>query len=100
MPVAAPSAKALKPAATDLAESLPGLTDTLDVLNSLFNGIAYNPSGKQEGYLYWLGWANHLGAAIFTAADAHGPIRRGQLTRVAPRCSCSSVSATSTRSSA
>jgi phospholipid/cholesterol/gamma-HCH transport system substrate-binding protein len=79
VPVAAPSAKALKPAAADLAESLPGLTDSLDVLNSLFNGIAYNPSGKEEGYLYWLGWANHLGAAIFSAADAHGPIRRGQL---------------------
>ena len=79
VPVAAPSAAALRPAANDLAESLPGLTDSLEVLNSLFNGIAYNPSGKEEGYLYWLGWANHLGAAIFTAADAHGPIRRGQL---------------------
>ena len=79
VPIAKPTAKALRPAANDLAESLPGLTDSLDVLNSLFNGIAYNPSGKEEGYLYWLGWANHLGAAIFSAADAHGPIRRGQL---------------------
>jgi phospholipid/cholesterol/gamma-HCH transport system substrate-binding protein len=79
VPVAKPTVKALKPAASDLAASLPGLTDSLDVLNSLFNGIAYNPSGKEEGYLYWLGWANHLGAAIFSAADAHGPVRRGQL---------------------
>jgi phospholipid/cholesterol/gamma-HCH transport system substrate-binding protein len=79
VPVAEPTVKALRPAANDLAESLPGLTDTLDVLNSLFNGIAYNPPGKEEGYLYWLGWANHLGAAIFSTGDAHGPLRRGQL---------------------
>lgn len=75
--VAAPSAEALKPAAADLAKSVPALTDSLDVLNSLFNGLAYNPPGKEEGFLYWLGWANHLGASIFSAQDAHGPTRRG-----------------------
>ncbi len=77
--VAAPSAAALKPAAKDLATSVPALTDSLSVLNTLFNGLAYNPPGKEEGYLYWLGWANHLGAAIFNAQDAHGPVRRGVL---------------------
>lgn len=76
---AAPTVKELRPAARDLADTLPGLTSTLDVLNELFNGLAYNPPGKEEGYLYWLGWANHLGAAIFNAQDAHGPTRRGLL---------------------
>ena len=66
-----------KPAASDLSKTLPGLTDSLDVLNTLFNTIAYNPPGKEEGFLYWLGWANHLGASIFSAQDAHGPLRRG-----------------------
>lgn len=74
---ATPAVKALRPAASDLSKTLPGLTDSLDVLNTLFNTIAYNPPGKEEGFLYWLGWANHLGASLFNAQDAHGPVRRG-----------------------
>ena len=74
---AAPAVEALRPAASDLSKTLPGLTDSLDVLNTLFNTIAYNPPGKDEGFLYWLGWANHLGASVFNAQDAHGPVRRG-----------------------
>ncbi len=77
VPKAAPTVSALRPAAGDLAKTLPGLTDSLDVLNSLFNTIAYNPPGKEEGFLYWLGWANHLGASIFSGQDAAGPLRRG-----------------------
>ena len=38
---------------------------------------AYNPPGKEEGYLFWVVWANHIGATVFTTQDAHGPIRRG-----------------------
>ncbi len=77
VPIAAPTVKALRPAANDLAETLPGLTSSLDVLNELFNTLAYNPAGKDEGFLYWLGWANHLGAAIFSSQDANGSVRRG-----------------------
>ena len=39
--------------------------------------LAYNPPGEEEGYLFWVAWANHLGNQLFTTQDAHGPIRRG-----------------------
>ena len=35
--------------------------------------------GEEEGYLFWLSWANHLGANVFNIQDAHGPIRRGRV---------------------
>jgi phospholipid/cholesterol/gamma-HCH transport system substrate-binding protein len=55
----------------------------------LFNELAYNPPGNgvgQEGYLFWLAWANHDANAVFSTQDAMGSIRRGLLV-----VSCSSV---------
>jgi phospholipid/cholesterol/gamma-HCH transport system substrate-binding protein len=74
-----PTVKALRPAARDLAAVTPDLVETFRVVNYLFNTIAYNPPGAQEGYLFWAGWANHLGALVFSTQDAHGPIRRGTI---------------------
>ncbi|MCD6728251.1 MAG: MlaD family protein [Solirubrobacteraceae bacterium] len=74
---AAPTVSALRPAAADLAEAVPKLDTSLQVVNQLVNQLAYNPPGKQEGYLFWLAWANHLQASMFGAQDAHGPTRRG-----------------------
>ncbi len=76
---AQPPAAALRPAAADLAATQPALAESFGVLNDLFNGIAYNPPGKQEGYLYWLAWANHMAASMISSQDAHGPTRRGVL---------------------
>lgn len=75
--IAQPPAAALRPAAADLAATQPKLAETFQVLNQLFNGIAYNPPGKQEGYLYWLAWANHAAASMLGSQDAHGATRRG-----------------------
>ena len=51
---------------------------TFKVVNALLNTLAYNPPGAtEEGYLFWLSWANHLGATVFATQDAHGPIRHG-----------------------
>ena len=47
------------------------------MLNYLLNELAYNPPGKEEGYLFWAAWANHAGATVFSTQDAHGPIRHG-----------------------
>ena len=55
----------------------PSLTNTFKVLNSLFNTLAYNPRGTEEGYLFWASWLNHAGAGLFAQQDAHGPVRRG-----------------------
>jgi phospholipid/cholesterol/gamma-HCH transport system substrate-binding protein len=73
-----PTVRALRPATRDLAGAAPDLTRSLGVVNALLNTLAYNPPGaREEGYLFWLSWANHLGNTMFSNADAHGPIRRG-----------------------
>jgi phospholipid/cholesterol/gamma-HCH transport system substrate-binding protein len=72
-----PTVKQLKPALGDLAAATPDLTRTFKVVNYLLDELAYNPPGSQEGYLFWVAWANHLGNQIFSTQDAHGPIRRG-----------------------
>jgi phospholipid/cholesterol/gamma-HCH transport system substrate-binding protein len=75
--LAAPTVKDLRPTAANLAKATPHLSNTFDVLNSAFNLFAYNPPGKEEGFLFWQTWLNHAGATIFNTDDAHGPIRRG-----------------------
>jgi len=73
-----PTVKELKPAMRDLAAATPDLRRTFVVVNFLLDELAYNPPGVEEGYLFWVSWANHIGNQIFTTQDAHGPIRRGQ----------------------
>lgn len=75
--IAQPTVKDLRPAAEDLAVTTPHLVNTFKVLNTLFNLFAYNPPGKEEGFLFWQTWLNHTGATVFNTMDAHGPIRRG-----------------------
>jgi phospholipid/cholesterol/gamma-HCH transport system substrate-binding protein len=72
-----PTVKQLRPTLKDLAIATPDLTRTFKVVNYLLDELAYNPPGQEEGYLFWVSWANHLGNQIFTTQDAHGPIRRG-----------------------
>ena len=75
---ALPTVQELRPAMRDLAAVTPDLTASFSVLNRLLNTIAYNPPGDhEEGFLFWQSWVNHAGNAIFSTADAHGPIRRG-----------------------
>ncbi len=31
--------------------------------------------GRDEGYLYWLGWLGHVGNSTFSSQDAHGVYR-------------------------
>ena len=72
-----PVVRDMRRAAEDLAVVTPHLADTFNVLNALLDTLAYNPSGSEEGFLFWASWLNHLNAQIFTQQDAHGPIRRG-----------------------
>jgi phospholipid/cholesterol/gamma-HCH transport system substrate-binding protein len=75
---ALPTVRELRPALRDLSSATPGLTRSFRVVNRLFNELAYNPPGKtNEGYLFWLSWANHLAPTVFATQDAHGPIRHG-----------------------
>ncbi len=78
----------LKPAADQLAGATPRLTDLAVKVNKLGNMASYNPggaespgtAGRDEGYLYWLGWLGHVGNSTFQAQDAHGVYRRIYLT--------------------
>jgi phospholipid/cholesterol/gamma-HCH transport system substrate-binding protein len=70
----------LRPTMRDLAAAAPDLTQSLDQLNYIFDLLAYNPPGEEEGYLFWASWVNHAGATIFKIQDAHGPIRRALFT--------------------
>lgn len=82
----------LEPAARDLAQATPDLTDTFLELNRFFNMAGYNPKGREapeeyaanprgrdEGYLFWVGWVAQNTVSIFSTADASGPFRRALL---------------------
>jgi phospholipid/cholesterol/gamma-HCH transport system substrate-binding protein len=75
---ALPTVKELRPAMRDLAAATPNLLKTFKSINYALNELAYNPPGAtEEGYLFWLSWANHLAPTVFATQDAHGPIRHG-----------------------
>jgi phospholipid/cholesterol/gamma-HCH transport system substrate-binding protein len=74
---ALPVVKTLRPAASDLAVVTPHLASSFKVLNRLLNELAYNPPGKEEGYLFWSSWLGHAGNTLFSNQDAQGPIRHG-----------------------
>lgn len=76
---ARPLVAQLRPTMRDLSAATPDLLSSFTVLNRLVDMLAHNPAGDEEGYLFWLSWANHLGASVFNMQDAHGPIRRGLL---------------------
>lgn len=71
-----PLAGQLTPIATSLTKALPPLTDTFKVLNYVTNELAYNPGGKNPGFLYWLAWFAHNADSFIANADANGPAWR------------------------
>ena len=90
-----PLVRALRPELGDLrvaakryADAAPKLTAIGSRVNRLANMAAYNPrgaeppgtAGRDEGYLYWLGWFAHNGVSVFSGQDAHGIYRRLYLT--------------------
>jgi phospholipid/cholesterol/gamma-HCH transport system substrate-binding protein len=80
---ARPVVRDLKPASKNLATATPDLTRTFTVLNHLFNMVGFNPNGREgpdnpkrdEGFLFWIAWLDHNGAALFSSSDANGVFR-------------------------
>ena len=66
----------LRPAAANLAAATPDFEKAFGVLDAFLNGLAYNPPGKQEGYLFYLAWLNHITNSVLSSQDAQGAIRR------------------------
>jgi phospholipid/cholesterol/gamma-HCH transport system substrate-binding protein len=77
---AQPTVRALAPAIKTHAEAAPDLERFTDVLNHLFDAMAYDPPGKgrgKESYLFYLPWAGHNTNSSLSTQDALGPLRRG-----------------------
>jgi phospholipid/cholesterol/gamma-HCH transport system substrate-binding protein len=80
---ARPVVRDLKPAASNLAKATPALTRSFQHLNRFLNLAAHNPNGRedpnnaarQEGYLFWVAWAQHMATQLFSSSDAHGVFR-------------------------
>jgi phospholipid/cholesterol/gamma-HCH transport system substrate-binding protein len=74
----------LRRGANRFSSAAPPLTVVGKKLNRLTNMAAYNPNGaepsgtagRDEGYLFWLGWLGHNGNLVFNTADGNGPFRR------------------------
>jgi phospholipid/cholesterol/gamma-HCH transport system substrate-binding protein len=79
-----PLAIALRPAATELSKAVPPLTQSIGVINTLFNTLAYQPSGSEQGYLFWGSWLAHIAASLTNLQDAHGPTVRGIFVATCP----------------
>jgi len=81
-----PFAKEVQPVVNDLKNtagpvktSSKELKGTFTELNSLLNGLAYNPPGPDEGYLFYLSWLNHNNNSVALIEDGEGPIARSML---------------------
>ncbi len=71
-----PLAQQLPTLTSDLAKSTPALTDSFKVLTYVTNELAYNPGGRNPGFLYWLAWFAHNANSFISNSDANGPVWR------------------------
>jgi phospholipid/cholesterol/gamma-HCH transport system substrate-binding protein len=67
----------LNPAIANLNKISPHLKTAFAVFDYVANELAYNPPGKEEGYLYWLAWFAHNADSALSTQDAHGSVIRG-----------------------
>jgi phospholipid/cholesterol/gamma-HCH transport system substrate-binding protein len=80
---AVPLVKDLAPAARGLNRTLPELDRNAKVLNDFVNMLGHNPNGREapdkpgrdEGYLFHLGWLAHQTTNLQSTDDANGPMR-------------------------
>jgi phospholipid/cholesterol/gamma-HCH transport system substrate-binding protein len=69
----------LSQTSVNLGKTVPPLRLSFTRLNEIFNALAANPEGADEGYLFYVPWLNHNTNNLYTLQDAHGPIRRAAL---------------------
>ncbi|MGA2013002.1 MAG: MlaD family protein [Solirubrobacteraceae bacterium] len=72
-----PLARTLAPAASKLVRTAPALSNSITVLNDLFNTLAHQPSGGQQSYLFWGSWLAHIADSLTDSQDANGPVLQG-----------------------
>ena len=71
-----PLAQVLRPASAELKKATPHLVNTFNVLNALFNTLAYQSRGQQS-YLFYGSWLAHIADSLTSQQDAQGPIIQG-----------------------
>jgi phospholipid/cholesterol/gamma-HCH transport system substrate-binding protein len=69
--------KHLRQATEGLDGVIPPLRTGFTRLNEGLNALAYNPSGADESYLFYIPWLNHNTNSQFLVQDSHGGLRRG-----------------------
>jgi len=74
--VVLPLADQLPPLTKDLGQAVPALIKSFKVLAYTTNEIAYDPGGKNPGFLYWLAWFAHNADSFISSSDANGPVWR------------------------
>ncbi|HEV3056083.1 MAG TPA: MlaD family protein [Solirubrobacteraceae bacterium] len=84
--VVLPLASQLPALTTDLNQAVPALIKSFKVLAYVTNEIAYDPGGRNPGFLYWLAWFAHNADSFISQSDANGPVWR-----VLTQVSCSSL---------
>ncbi len=67
-----PLAGDLARAVTALRPAVPHLITATSVLQYVANELAYNPEGKEEGYLFWLDWFAHNTNSMLSSRDGNG----------------------------
>jgi phospholipid/cholesterol/gamma-HCH transport system substrate-binding protein len=76
---AQPVVRDLGPVVATLTGATPRLTRSFQVLTYLADELAYNPGGKNQGFLFWLAWGLHNFNSVISLGDAHGGIGRAQV---------------------
>jgi phospholipid/cholesterol/gamma-HCH transport system substrate-binding protein len=74
--VVLPLARQLPPLTADLGKEVPALLTSFKVLAYVTNEVAYNPGGKNPGFLYWISWFAHNADSFISTSDANGPVWR------------------------
>jgi phospholipid/cholesterol/gamma-HCH transport system substrate-binding protein len=71
-----PLARTLAPASARLKVAIPSLSDSIGVLNTLFNTLAFQ-HGSEPSYLYWGSWLAHNADSLVSSQDANGALTQG-----------------------
>jgi phospholipid/cholesterol/gamma-HCH transport system substrate-binding protein len=64
---------------SSLTGTTPRLSQSFQILTYTANELAYNPGGRNQGFLFWLAWAFHNFNSVISLGDAHGGIGRAQV---------------------
>jgi phospholipid/cholesterol/gamma-HCH transport system substrate-binding protein len=72
-----PLAQTLAAGAPKLKATIPALSSSIGVLNSLFNELAHQPGKSQQSYLFWGSWLAHIADSLVSTQDANGAVLQG-----------------------